>query len=323
MMARDLRLSRVFDDCGDLLRLEHINDGADLGTMVRYPELGLPGLLLTGFDHGFQAGCIQVLGGTEVSYLDNLEPEGQARVFGGLLGLDIPCVIIAGGQRLSDRLTAISQESGTPVFSTPLSVCQVIEHLTSYLEVELAPETGLHGTLVDVYGVGILLMGKSGIGKSECALDLVERGHRLVADDLVRAIAKPPGILIGRSSEPIQNYVEVRGIGLIDIGSIYGIRALRRQKRIEVQVNLKEWEKGMSYDRSGLEGTQAEILGVKIPSVTVPLVPGKSVSVIVEVIALRHTLKTYGYDAAATLDERWIERLKVRGRQDFEPRDVE
>jgi HPr kinase/phosphorylase len=323
MKVKPLLLSRVFGDCRDLLSLEGLNRDADLGIEVKCSEVGVPGLALSGFEEGFKEGSVQVLGETEISYLSSLTPEEQVSRFQGLLKMDIPCVIVAGPRQLDACSAAAAGASRTPVFTSPLSSTQVIHYLSSYLEVELAPETGIHGTLVDVYGVGILLRGKSGIGKSECALDLVERGHRLVADDLVRTIAKPPGILVGRSSEHLQNYVEVRGVGIIDIGSIYGIRALRRQKRIEVEVNLKEWEKGLAYDRSGLESAKTEILGVKIPSVTVPLVPGKSVSVIVEVIALGHILRAYGYDAAAALDERWLDKLRTGGRRAFEPRDIE
>jgi HPr kinase/phosphorylase len=323
MKAKVLLLSKVFGDCRDLLRLEHLNPGVSLEIEVQHADLSRPGLMLSGFGEGFRGDRIQVLGESEISYLRSLKAEEQISRFQHLLAAEVPCIVMAGSQKLEEHLIAETGRAGIPVLNTPCSTTQVMHYLGGYLEVELAPGIGIHGTLVDVYGVGILLRGKSGIGKSECALDLVERGHRLVADDLVHTIAKPPGILVGRSSEHLQNYVEVRGIGIIDIGSIYGIRALRRQKRVEVEVNLKEWEKGLSYDRSGLEKAETEILGVKIPSVTVPLVPGKSVGVIVEVIALSHILRAYGYDAAATLDERWLDRIRADGRKTFEPRDIE
>ena len=315
--------SKVFDETRDLLRLELRNEGCDLERPVRSSDIGRPGLRLAGFDAGLGADEIQVLGEEEILYLERLPADDQVRSFRCVLGEAVPCVVVADSCRLSDRLIKAATGSRVPVLTTSVSATEVIQHLNSYLVTELAPEAGINGTLVDVYGIGILLRGKSGIGKSECAVDLVERGHRLVADDLVRVISKPPGILIGRSSEPLQNYVEVRGIGLIDIGSIFGIKALRRQKRIEVEVNLREWEKGRSYDRSGLETGRTEIMGVTIPSITVPLVPGKSVSVIVEVIALSHILRSYGYDAAQTLDERWIDRLRGQASRAFEPRDME
>ncbi|MFH1312251.1 MAG: HPr(Ser) kinase/phosphatase [Candidatus Eisenbacteria bacterium] len=323
MGTTEVLFSKVFEDCKDLLRLELLNPAVELDRPVRRSDLSRPGLRLTGFDAGFKGDQIQVLSEIEILYLESLTGEDRIRSFRSVLREDVPCLVVADGGRLPDPLIETATASRVPVVSTPISATEVVQDLNSYLVVELAAETGINGTLVDVYSIGILLRGKSGIGKSECALDLVERGHRLVADDLVRVISKPPGILIGRSTEPLQSYMEVRGVGLVDIGSIFGIKALRRQKRIEVEVNLREWEKGRSYDRSGLEYGRTDIMGVRIPSIVVPLVPGKSVSVIVEVIALSHILRSYGYDAAKTLDERWIDRLRGQASRAFEPRDME
>lgn len=322
MIKRGVRISEVLNDCKDVLGLRVIGRG-DLDAQVDESEIGRPGLLLAGHDEGFRPGRIQVLGGAETAYLEKLPPEERSARFEALIQRPIPCIVVAGGLELPDGLAALCSSEGCAVLGAVSSATQVSQHLNTYLLVRLAPESSLKGTLVDVYGVGILLTGKSGIGKSECALALVERGHRLVADDMVRTIAKPPGVLIGRSSKSLQSYVEVRGIGLVDIGSIYGIRALRRQKRIEVEVVLKEWGKGVAYDRSGLEIGQREIMGVKIPSMVVPLVPGKSVSVIVEVVALSHVLKSYGYDSAGELDKRWLDVLGLEAGLDFKFRDVE
>jgi HPr kinase/phosphorylase len=320
---KEIRVSRLVEECGDRLGLEVLNRGANLDIPVRRSDTGRPGLLLSGFEPGFRSDVIQVIGETEALYLGSLGPDERSTAFRRLLEAAVPAIIAAEGVSLDARLLEEASSAGVPVFGSSLSPSEIVQTLKAYLLVELAPETAVNGTLVDVYGVGILLRGKSGIGKSECALDLVERGHRLVADDLVRIIATPPGMLIGRSSRPLQDYVEVRGIGLIDIGSIYGIKALRRQKRIEVEVNLREWEQGMTYDRSGLDQAQSGILGVSIPSLVVPLVPGKSLGVIVEVIALSHILRVYGYDAASTLNENWIRRLNRAGGRDFEARDRE
>jgi len=321
---KEILVSRIFAEARDELGLELVTAGLNLDIAVTCPDIGRPGLLLAGFDEGFLAGRIQILGRTEVLYLSKLDDATAQRALRSLLSKAVPCLIVTQGMALPGRLAELAAQAEVPVFSTPRSSTETVQYLSSYLGSELAPEVGISGTLVDVYGVGILLRGKSGIGKSECALDLVERGHRLVADDLVRVISKPPGVLIGRSSEPLQNYVEVRGIGLVDIGSIFGIRALRRQKRIEIEANLKEWgEDGFSYDRSGLEYKQVEILGVRIPSMVVPLVAGKSVSVIIEVIALSHVLGIYGYDAADSLREKLVARLKRAGMTGFIARDIE
>jgi HPr kinase/phosphorylase len=322
--SKQIPVSRLFRDCREELGLGLVTEGADLNGAIACPDIGRPGLLLAGFDEGFLPGLVQVLGRTEVLYLSGLDEPTREKSFTALLSKAVPCLIVTQGMALPGALVDLATQSRVPVFSTQRSSTETVQHLSNYLRSELAPEVGISGTLVDVYGVGILLRGKSGIGKSECALDLVERGHRLVADDLVRVISKPPDVLIGRSSEPLQNYVEVRGIGLVDIGSIFGIRALRRQKRIEIEANLKEWgEDGFSYDRSGLEYKQVEILGVKIPSMVVPLVAGKSVSVIIEVIALSHVLGIYGYDAADSLREKLVARLKRAGKTGFIPQDVE
>jgi HPr kinase/phosphorylase len=323
MKERNVRVAELVEDCRDLLDLQLIVSGGGPERTIGDSDIGRPGLFLAGHTDGFTPGQLQVLDRADLAFLASLEPGDRRRRFQGLVGQRVPGVVIAGGDRLPEDLVDLCSSEGLPVISAAPSATQVIQYLNAYLLVRLAPESSVNGTLVDVYGVGILITGKSGIGKSECALALVERGHRLVADDLVRTIAKPPGVLIGRSSKPLQSYVEVRGIGLVDIGSIYGIRGLRRQKRIEVEVALKELDEGPAYDRSGLEAREREIMGVRIPSMVVPLVPGKSVSVIVEVIALSHILKSYGYDSAGALDKRWIDALRSGGEQDFKFRDVE
>jgi HPr kinase/phosphorylase len=323
MKGKRVRVSEVVEDCKELLSLRVIAAEAGLEATVGDSEIGRPGLLLAGQTAGFKPGRIQVLDEADLEYLESLSPDDRKSRFKTLIDQDVPCIVIAAGLALPEDLLELGTAAGIPIVSAGPSSTVVTQHLSACLLVRLAPESSVNGTLVDVYGVGILLTGKSGIGKSECALALVERGHRLVADDFVRTIAQPPGILIGRSSKPLQSYVEVRGIGLVDIGSIFGIRALRRQKRIEVEVALKEWTEGSTYDRSGLETSQREIMGVKIPSMTVPLVAGKSVSVIVEVIALSHILRSYGYDSASALDKRWIDILRSGSYQDFKFRDME
>ncbi len=323
MEAKLFNLARILSECGDALGLRLVSDEASLERRVSRSDIGRPGLALTGFTDAFEHGQVQVMDRADILYLESLttgEVAGRLRVLGEAR---VPCLIVAGGADVPGCLSSACSEIGIALLSASASATETVQHLNTYLLTELAPEFSLSGTLVDVHGVGILITGKSGIGKSECALALVGRGHRLVADDHVRTIAKPPGMLIGRSIEPLQSYVEVRGIGPVDIGSIYGIRALRRQKRIEIEVALKEWEDGVSYERTGLERGHTEIMGVRIPSIVVPLVPGKSVSVIVEVVALGHILRSYGYDAAGSLDKRWTEHIKKHRIPGFESRDIE
>ncbi len=320
---KQVLLSNLYEDLKSRLKLERLNASVGLDISISSPDIGRPGLMLAGFGEGFPSERIQVFGEVEVLYLERLSAAERLEALGRLLGEQVPCVIVTDGRRLPDALVERATEAKAPLLSTPLRATETVQCLYSYLLGELAPETTMHGTMVDVYGVGVLLTGRSGIGKSECALDLVERGHRLVADDLIRVIAMPPGILIARSTEPIQNFVEVRGVGLIDIGSTFGIRALRRQKRIEVNVHLTDWDKDVHPDRTGLEERDREILGVRMPVLEVPLVAGKNISVVVEVVALNHILKTYGYNAARVLNQNLIDRLKEEGGRGFEYRDME
>ncbi|MFC1799369.1 HPr(Ser) kinase/phosphatase [Candidatus Eisenbacteria bacterium] len=323
MEANPLNLSRILAECGDPLGLSLLSEKASLKRGISQSDIGRPGLALTGFTDAFEHGRIQVMDRADVIYLEGLpagEVSGRMRL---LSEASVPCIIVAGGVEVPECLSGACLEAGIALMSATASATETVQHLNTYLLTELAPESSLSGTLVDVHGVGILITGKSGIGKSECALALVGRGHRLVADDHVCTIARPPGMLIGRSIEPLQSFVEVRGIGPVDIGSIYGVRALRRQKRIEIEVVLKEWEEGAAYDRTGLDRTCTELMGVRIPSIVVPLVPGKSVSVIIEVVALSHILRTYGYDAAGSLDKRWTEHIEKNRIPGFESRDIE
>jgi HPr kinase/phosphorylase len=321
--TKPLRLSRILADCGDALGLSLHSARETLKRDVSHSDIGRPGLALTGFTDAFERGRIQVMDRADAVYLGSLPVGEAAERLRFLSRADVPCIILAGGVEPPECLSAGCLETGIALMTASASATETVQHLNTYLLTELAPESTLGGTLVDVHGVGILITGKSGIGKSECALALVGRGHRLVADDHVRAIARPPGMLIGRSTEPLQNYMEVRGVGPVDIGSIYGVRALRRQKRIEIEVVLEEWEDGAAYDRTGLDRTYTELMGVRIPSIVVPLVPGKSVSVIVEVIALSHILRTYGYDAAGSLENRWAEHIEKHRIPGFESRDIE
>jgi HPr kinase/phosphorylase len=323
MTEKRVRVSELYEECWGLIGMRLLNPGVGLMAEISDSDIGRPGLFLAGHETGFKPGQVQVLADSDLGYLAGLEAAERHSRFRRLIDIGVPCIVIACGMDLPADLLDLASSKDLAVFSAAPSATQVTQHLHTCLLVRLAPESSVNGTLVDVYGVGILLTGKSGIGKSECALALVERGHRLVADDFVRTIAKPPGVLIGRSTKPLQSYVEVRGIGLVDIGSIYGIRGLRRQKRIEVIVLLKEWAEASSHDRSGIETEEKEIMGIKIPSMTVPLVPGKSVSVIVEVIALSHILKSYGYDSAMELDKRWLDSLHTHGDRGFRFTDME
>jgi HPr kinase/phosphorylase len=228
------------------------------------------------------------------------------------LSYALPCVIITKAQEAPEELLVLAREKGIPVIRTRLKTAEFYRRLKPFLDDAFAPNTTLHGSLADVYGVGLLFLGRSGIGKSECVLDLVERGHRLVADDLVQVTRRGVDILIGRGHELAQHHMEIRGIGLIDIKALFGIRAARQQKRIEVVVQLEDWDANREYDRTGLRIQETRILDISIPLVTVPLNPGKNLTVICEVVAMTHLLRYSGVDSARNLNERLIERMRER-----------
>ncbi|MCI0530906.1 MAG: HPr(Ser) kinase/phosphatase, partial [candidate division Zixibacteria bacterium] len=208
-----------------------------------------------------------------------------------------------------EELIELANKRGVPVLQTQLTTTEFISRLAAYLDNYFSPSVTNHGTLMDVYGVGLLYTGKSGIGKSECALDLVERGHRLVADDMVKIRRTAPEVLVGSGTELLGHHMEIRGLGIIDIEKLFGIRSIRLQKRIEVEVRLVAWEDTHDYERLGIEDQFTRILGVEMPVVTVPLSPGKNITVISEVIAMTHMLKVYGQNPAAEFSRRLTEEL--------------
>jgi HPr kinase/phosphorylase len=199
---------------------------------------------------------------------------------------------------------------GIPILRTPMATTDFIHKLTSMLDEVFAPTTTVHGSLVDVYGVGLLFTGRSGIGKSECALDLVERGHRLVADDVVTIRRRAVNVLIGSGNDLLRHCMEIRGIGIIDVQSIFGIRAIRAQKRIEVEVNLREWDANEDYERLGIAEQFSTILDVEIPLTVVPLFPGKNITVISETIALNYLVKAYGYNPAEHFNDNLVQLMR-------------
>jgi HPr kinase/phosphorylase len=277
---------------------------------ITVSDVNRPGLCMAGFRENFLYERIQILGETEILFLNTLSDEDRRQAISRLLDYDLPAVIVTKSLAVPPFLLALAEEKGTPVFRTPLSTTPFIHQLTSYLNDLFAPRAVIHGSLVDVYGVGLLITGESGIGKSECALDLVERGHRLVADDMVVITRSQKGFLLGTSNERLKYHMEIRGIGIIDVRSMFGIRAIRPRKQIEVEIVLKEWGANVEYDRLGLDAEMRGIMGVKIPVVTIPIVPGKNITVVAEVVALNHLLKTHGIHSAAELNQNLIQGMK-------------
>lgn len=294
----------------DALSLELLAGEAGLEREITNPEVSSPGLALSGYTKRFVANRVQVLGETELSYLHSLPSDECREAVDRVFRFGVPCVIITKGQDPPAALAEAAEAHGVSVIRTTLKTGDFYRRVKPYLEEEFAPRTGIHGSLADVYGVGLLFIGPSGIGKSECVLDLVERGHRLVADDVVLVHKRGHDILIGRGHDYQQHHMEIRGIGIIDVRALFGIRAVRQQKRIELVVQLEEWREDAYYDRTGLAAETSEILDVKVAKVIVPLNPGKNITVIAEVIAMNHLLKYAGVDAAQDFDRSLVERMQ-------------
>ncbi len=276
---------------------------------INNPELHRPGLALTGFFERYAKKRIQILGQTEMAYISHLAPERLKEIASKIFEFNIPLMIIAKSLNPPPILIEVADKCNTAIFSSRLSTADLSNRLAAYLDHVFAPSINIHGTLVDVYGVGLLYTGKSGIGKSEIALDLVERGHRLVADDVVKITRTTPEVIIGTGSELLGHHMEIRGIGIIDIEELFGIRSIRMQKRIEVEVNLSYWSDTNNYERLGIEERRTQVLGVEIPLVNVPISPGKNITVISEVIAMNHMLKVYGENSAVEFTKKLSQTL--------------
>src|SRR5689334_6634063 len=310
MPPAKVTVGQLLDRLRDSLQLEELEPGTGHDRSVGNAEVSSPGLVLAGYVKRFSAQRLQVLGETEITYLASLNPSVRREVLDLFFSFPIPAVFITKGQRLPLGLKEFAANAGIPLIRTKLKTAELYRRIKPVLEMEFAPTVSLHGSLADVFGVGLFFTGKSGIGKSECVLDLVERGHRLVADDLVITNKRGNDVLIGRGHEMQRHYMEIRGVGLIDIPAIFGIRAVRQQKRIEVVVQLEEWDQHSTAERTGLDVETTSILDVELPKITVFLNPGKNITVIAEVIALNHLLRYSGINAAEQFNERLMRRME-------------
>jgi HPr kinase/phosphorylase len=310
-MTGTTTVSKLFELLKADLELEAMGGSAGMDRPVESLEVASPGLVLAGFVERFPAKRLQVLGETEITYLKSLASTELMNSLERYLSFPVPCLFVTKGQKLPQELLRVAERKGVPVFVSSLRTSDFYDRVKALLELHFAPSTTLHGSLADVFGVGLFFVGRSGIGKSECVLDLVERGHRLVADDVVIVTRRAGDILIGRGHSEQRHYMEIRGVGLIDIPAIFGIRAVRQQKRIEVVVRLAEWNEADAVERTGLDGVKRDILGVAVPEITVPLNPGKNITVIAEVIAMNHLLYYSGVNPAEQFNERLIGRMRA------------
>lgn len=291
------------------LNLQVKTGDSGLGNLITESNLHRPQLALAGFTELFTYNNVQVVGNTEVYYLRSLDLERRKKAFENIVKFDVPCIVITNGNQLHDELIEIAKDNNTALLSTDKDTTTAISILSVFLNDQFSPHVTIHGSFMDVYGVGILFTGGSGIGKSEIALDLVERGHRLVADDIVILNNNSGTALMGTGTNLVQHFMEIRGLGIIDVRRMFGIRSIRFQKRLEIIVELEVWDSNGDYTRTGLEENSTKIMGVDITTVKLPIFPGKNITVIAEVIALNYLLKTYGYNASEVFTQKLNETI--------------
>lgn len=272
-------------------------------------DINRPGLQLDGYYKHFAYERVQVMGMVETSFFNSLSDELKTERADKLLSYAIPCLIVTRGLDIRPEIVNAARKYGRYLLRTTEESTKFINRLINYLNEELAPRITLHGVLVDVYGLGILILGESGIGKSETALELVKRGHRLVADDAVEIKKVGENTLVGAAPELIRHFIEIRGIGILDVKNLYGVGAIRNSKEIDMIVQLEEWQEGKYYDRLGLEDEYMEIMGINRPKLTIPVRPGRNLAIIMEVAAMNHRQKTMGYNAARELNRRLLQQI--------------
>jgi HPr kinase/phosphorylase len=303
-ISRVISVRALLDDPLLGLNVRLVAGASGLDRQITHPRIQKSGLSMLGHFHGIVASRIQVLGETELSYAESLSPEEQANAAHNLFGLELACVVVTRGVDPPPAFAAEAERSGTPLVVCAEKSSSAITSLHTVLDERLAPRARIHGVLVDVFEVGVLLLGKSGIGKSECALELVMNGHRLVADDVIECDYKPPGMVFGQPATLLRHHIEVRGLGVLNIKDLYGVTAVRERKRIDLVVQLELWKEDGVYDRIGLDDYNREVLGVPIREVRLPVRPGRNMSAIIEIAARNELLRHAGHNAALEFVQR-------------------
>ncbi|TDI86861.1 MAG: HPr kinase/phosphorylase [Caldithrix sp.] len=323
-----LTIEKFYLDNKEKLKLNLFNNDASFNRVIEEADLHRPGLALSGFVDVFTFKRIQIIGNTENAYLKKLSATERKKAIEILLSFKLPCIIITHNNKPPAELVNYANQKGVTIFKSPLQTTKLMHLISDYMDDVFAPSITVHGSLVDVYGIGVLFTGRSGIGKSEITLDLVERGHRLVADDVVQISRKAEGILIGEAAEMLQHHLEIRGLGIVDVRSIFGIRSIRLHKRVEVEVQLEEWNQDEEYERVGLQELTSKILEVEVPAIKLPIFSGKNITVIAEAIALDQLLKIHGHYPAKAFNDKLLKRMQEKAKkekylQDYLDRDFE
>ncbi|KNY28598.1 HPr(Ser) kinase/phosphatase [Pseudobacteroides cellulosolvens] len=267
-------------------------------------DVNRPGLQMTGYFEHFDSDRIQVVGNVEFAFLKGLTSDDRYKRLDELFKHRFPCLVVARNLKVFPEMVDVSKKYDVPILISPDTTSSFMSGLISYLNVQLAPRTTKHGVLVEVYGEGILILGESGVGKSETALELVKRGHRLVADDVVEVRRVSEKTLVGQAPDIIRHFIEIRGIGILDVKNLYGVGSVKVTENVKLLIQLELWDEKKQYDRLGLDDKYTDILGIQVPSLTIPVRPGRNLAIIVEVAAMNNRQKKMGYNAAKALNEK-------------------
>ena len=285
--------------------LEVVYDSGDIEERrITVADVTRPGLQLAGYYDHFGPDRLQIVGNMEHAFLNNLTSEDRKKSISTLFEKDIPALIITRNHEVQPEILEAAEETKTPVLRTEEATSDFSSELVKYLKMELAPRVSMHGVLVEVNGEGILILGESGVGKSETALEIVKRGHRLIADDQVEIRKVSETTLVGKAPDVIKHLIEIRGIGIMNVKELYGVSSVKPQESIDFVINLEMWDENKTYDRMGLNEETTEILGIKVPSITIPVGPGRNLAIIVEAAAINYRVKKMGFNAAQDLVSR-------------------
>ena len=292
------------------MSLKNLKPDLDLTqSEIQVPDINRPALQLTGYFDHFDSDRVQIIGYVEYTYLETLSDEKKKEMYTQLLSYGIPCIVYCRNLEPDETFLQMANEMKVPIFQSSKQTSAFTAEVIRWLNVELAPCISIHGVLVDVYGVGVLIMGESGIGKSEAALELINRGHRLVTDDVVEIRKVSDDTLVGKAPDITRHFIELRGIGIVDVKSLFGVQSVRETQTIDLVINMEEWDKNREYDRLGLKEESTEFLGNKVVCHSIPIRPGRNLAIIVESAAVNHRQKQMGYNAAEELYRRVQESL--------------
>lgn len=308
--ARQVQVSELLGEELAELRLKVLSGEQHLDNPITHPRVQKPGLAFAGYYAYIKPGRVQIVGESELAYLDTVAVEERRQRFREVSALPIPVLIVTKGLSPHEDLLVACRERDVPVLSSSALSSEVIKQVGYFLEDHLVPSTRLHGTLLEIYGLGVLLLGASGVGKSEAALDLITRGHSLVADDRVAIKRYPNGELLGFSDEPIKHHMELRGLGIVNVKDLFGLAAVRERRQIDLVVQLEPWQQGQSYERLGLDETVYSILDTSCPFIRMPVAPGRNIANLVEIAARNHVLKMQGTHSARAFARKLEEQLE-------------